>query len=254
MSNITVRNLEIGTGIPKICVPLVGRTSSDILKEAKHLLTLQADLVEWRADYFEDVFQISSVLGLLQNLRDILGELPLLMTFRTKLEGGEKSINRNYYISLVKNVISSKYVDLVDVELFSGEETVRELVEFSHAKGVKVILSNHDFEKTPSKEVLFSRLIKMQALGADLPKIAVMPTCKKDVLTLLSVTEEFTSAHPDTPIITMSMSKDGMISRLCGEYFGSAITFGAAGTASAPGQVAITELRQILELLHSIFH
>lgn len=253
MSNIKVRNLEIGTGIPKICVPLVGHTSSDILKEAEHLLTLPADLVEWRADYFEDVFQISSVLKLLKNLRSTLGELPLLMTFRTKQEGGEKDIDRNYYISLIKYSISSGYIDLVDVELFSGEELVKELIDFAHTEDVKVILSSHDFEKTPSREELRSRLVKMQELGADLPKVAVMPRTKKDVLTLLSVTEEMKSTHGDTPIITMSMSKDGVISRLCGEYFGSAITFGSAGVASAPGQIAATELRQILEHLHSVF-
>lgn len=253
MSSIKVRNLEIGTGIPKICVPIVGSTASDILKEAKHLLTLPVDLVEWRADYFEDVFQITSVLDLLGKLRDTLGSLPLLMTFRTKQEGGEKSIDRNYYISLIKNSISSGYIDLVDVELFSGDVLVKELVDFAHDCNVKVVLSNHDFEKTPAREELLSRLVKMQELGADLPKIAVMPQCKRDVLTLLAVTEEMTSSHPDTPVITMSMSKDGVISRLCGEYFGSAITFGAARKPSAPGQVEIATLKKVIEELHGIF-
>lgn len=252
MSSIKVRNLEIGTGIPKICVPIVGSTASDILKEAEHLLTLPVDLVEWRADYFEDVFQIASVLNLLGKLRDVLGTLPLLMTFRTKQEGGEKSIDRNYYISLIKNSISSGCIDLIDVELFSGDALAKELVDFAHECNVKVILSNHDFEKTPAKEDLLSRLVKMQELGADLPKIAVMPQSKKDVLTLLAVTEEMASSHSDTPVITMSMSKDGVISRLCGEYFGSAVTFGAAGRASAPGQVEVATLKKMMGELHGI--
>ena len=55
-----------------------------------------------------------------------------------------------------------------------------------------MVVSNHDFEKTPSKEEIVARLQKMQELGADLPKIAVMPQCKKDVLTLLAATEEMT--------------------------------------------------------------
>jgi len=41
------------------------------------------------------------------------------------------------------------------------------------------------------------------------------------------------------------------VSRLTGELFGSALTFGAAKTASAPGQIPVTELREILTVLHS---
>ena len=61
----------------------------------------------------------------------------------------------------------------------------------------------------------------MQELGADIPKIAVMPTCRRDVLTLLCATEEMYTEHADRPIITMSMAGTGLISRLCGEVFGS---------------------------------
>ena len=39
--------------------------------------------------------------------------------------------------------------------------------------------------------------------------------------------ESFVEEHHDTPAITMSMGKDGVISRLCGEVFGSCVTFGS---------------------------
>ena len=52
------------------------------------------------------------------------------------------------------------------------------------------------------------------------------------------------------PIITMSMAGTGLISRISGEAFGSALTFGTAGKASAPGQMDAKELRQVLTLLH----
>ena len=94
------------------------------------------------------------------------------------------------------------------------------------------------------------RLHKMQELNADIPKIAVMPTYKKDVLTLLSATEEMYTDYADRPIITMSMAGTGVISRLCGEVFGSALTFGAAKKASAPGQMGVEDLKTVLELLH----
>ena len=90
----------------------------------------------------------------------------------------------------------------------------------------------------------------MQELGADILKIAVMPQNSRDVLTLLSATEEMTRLYAERPLITMSMGGTGLISRLCGETFGSAVTFGAVGKTSAPGQIAADELAQVLELLH----
>lgn len=67
-------------------------------------------------------------------------------------------------------------------------------------------------------------LEQMCAGGADIVKLAVMPQNMEDVLKLLSVTYEFKEENPDTPVITMSMGKMGMISRLCGESFGAAVT------------------------------
>ena len=116
---------------------------------------------------------------------------------------------------------------------------------------MKVVASNHDFDKTPEKEELVHRLCKMQELGADIPKIAVMPQNKKDVLTLLAATEEMASEHADRPIITMSMAGTGLVSRLCGEVFGSALTFGAVGKASAPGQMNAADLNTVLNLIHN---
>lgn len=137
----------------------------------------------------------------------------------------------------------------MDVEAFTGDEVVKDIIEGAHAHGVKVVASNHDFDKTPDKDDIVGRLVKMQEFGADIPKIAVMPQCKKDVLTLLEATREMAEEHADRPIITMSMAGTGLISRLCGEVFGSALTFGAVGKASAPGQMNASDLREILTLI-----
>lgn len=250
MQTVRVRNTEIGAGIPKICVPIVGITKEEILAEAKALDAIPVDIVEWRVDWFEGVFDFEKVLDVLKELRAALGEIPLLMTFRTAKEGGEKSISDADYAALNIQAASSGYVDLVDVEAFTGDAIVQEIIQGAHAAGVKVIASNHDFGKTPAKEEILSRLRKMQDLGADIPKIAVMPQNKKDVLTLLAATEEMASQYADRPIITMSMAGTGVISRLCGEVFGSALTFGAAKKASAPGQMGVNDLHTILNLLH----
>ena len=71
-----------------------------------------------------------------------------------------------------------------------------------------------------------------------------------DVLTLLSATWEMKEKYARQPLITMSMGGAGLVSRLAGEVFGSALTFGSAGVASAPGQIDADRLRSALELLH----
>ena len=250
MNTVKVRNIEIGAGIPKICVPIVGVTREEILAAAETIKSTKADVVEWRVDWYEDIFDFAKTEETMKALREVLGETPILFTFRTSKEGGEKSIETETYVELNENAAKTGLVDLVDVEAFTGDDAVKAVVETAHANGVKVIASNHDFHKTPAKDEIVSRLRKMQELGADIPKIAVMPQNKKDVLTLLSATEEMASEYADRPIITMSMAGTGLISRLCGEVFGSALTFGAVGKASAPGQIGIHELKQVLDIIH----
>lgn len=250
MNTVKVRNIEIGAGIPKICVPIVGVTREEILAAAKNIKSTKADVVEWRVDWYEDIFDFTKTEATMQALREVLGEMPILFTFRTSKEGGEKAIETEAYVELNQNAAKTGLVDLVDVEAFTGDDAVKAVVEIAHENGVKVIASNHDFHKTPEKEEIVSRLRKMQELGADIPKIAVMPQNKKDVLTLLAATEEMVSEYADRPIITMSMSGTGVISRLCGEVFGSALTFGAVGKVSAPGQMGIEDLTTVLGLLH----
>ncbi len=250
MNTVKVRNIVIGEGTPKICVPIVGKTKEDILAAANSFNGVAHDVVEWRVDWFDDVFDFAKVEDVLKDLRVALKDTPLLFTFRTSNEGGEKSIEKDVYATLNKNAAATGLVDLVDVEVFTGDDIVKDIVASAHEHGVKVVASNHDFDKTPEKDDIVSRLRKMQELGADIPKIAVMPTCRKDVITLLSATQEMADEYADRPIITMSMAGTGLVSRLCGEAFGSALTFGAVGKASAPGQMDASDLSTILNLIH----
>lgn len=247
---VDIRGLKLGEGMPKICVPLVGKTAEDILGEAKLLKDLKLDLVEWRVDHYKDVEDLDKVKHLLGELRNAVGNLPILFTFRSKKEGGEKEISTEYYAQLNNEIASTKMADLIDVELFTGDDIVTDIVKNAHCNGVKIVMSNHDFFKTPDKNEIISRLCKMQDLGADIPKIAVMPNSSRDVITLLDATEEMSTIHAKTPIITMSMGGLGLVSRLSGQTFGSALTFGAAKTASAPGQIAVNELSEVLNILN----
>ena len=250
MNTVKVRNIVIGEGMPKICVPIVGATKEAILEEARAITKLPADVVEWRIDWFEGVFDWAQMEDVLKALRETLGEMPILMTFRTSKEGGEKAIDDETYAEINIKAAQTGLIDLIDVEIFTGDEVVEKIIEGAHEAGIKVVASNHDFDKTPDKDDIVERLCKMQELGADIPKIAVMPQSKKDVLTLLAATEEMATEHADRPIITMSMAGNGVVSRLAGEAFGSALTFGAAAKASAPGQMEVNDLKKVLELIH----
>lgn len=251
MRIIKVRNVVIGEGIPKICVPLVGETRAEILDGARLLTGVRTDLVEWRSDWFQEVDSIGKVLEIIIELREILGERPILFTFRTKKEGGVREITIERYIELLQDVVTTGLVDLIDIEaLGCTEELVKEVIAAAHKSNVLVVGSNHDFEKTVSKEEMIQKLCYLQNLGVDIPKLAVMPNNKFDTLTLLEATLEMKEKYADRPIVTMSMARDGVVSRIAGEIFGSAITFGSVGKASAPGQLPSEELNQVLSILH----
>ena len=249
MNTVQVKNTVIGEGRPKICVPIVGKTKTDILEEAKKITTLPVDVVEWRVDWFDDVFATEKVLETAKELQEVLKDIPVLLTFRTSKEGGEKEISVNDYAALNIAAAQSGYVHLIDVEAFTGDEVVKTIINAAHEAGVKVIASNHDFFKTPSENEILSILKQMEEAGADIAKIAVMPTCTEDVLTLLSATCK-AKKELTCPVITMSMAGTGLISRLSGEVFGSCLTFGTAGNISAPGQIDALKLRSVLHILH----
>lgn len=249
--SVQIKNINLGTGKTKICVPIIGETREDIIREAGQLKESAADIIEWRADFYEDVMEKEDVLATIDELTEILDDKPVLFTFRTKSEGGERYIDSLYYKMLLKSVLKQGKVGAVDVELFMGDGILEEISERAKEYDVKVIASNHDFSKTPEKDEIIKRLMDMKDMGADVSKIAVMPQSQKDVLTLLEATEEVHRLNPDMTLITMSMGKLGVISRLSGGVFGSAMTFGAKTKelASAPGQIEINELKAILDTI-----
>ena len=302
-NSVKVREITIGEGKPKICVSIIGSTTEEVLKQARKIVKLNKvyiktpksrektletktannlefkiiDIVEWRVDFFDDVFKTDIVLDTLKKLRDVLAETPILVTFRTLKEGGNRRISSNDYIQLNVELARSELADMIDVEAFSfadedkNEEpfavshVAQELIDIctnlnqkqddnSSKEGrIKIICSYHDFQRTPSKWEITGRLIAMQKSGAHVLKMAVMPSCKEDVMALLGATVEMSQNYEQKPIVTMSMGKLGSISRVMGQFTGSAITFGTIGTVSAPGQIEASKLNNLLEQLAEIY-
>lgn len=251
MNPVVVRNVKIGEGMPKICVPIVGKTEDEILKQARAIAESSADLVEWRVDWYESAFDIEKVKLTLEELRKVLKDLPLLFTFRTKAEGGEKEIAYEQYEELLHQIADTKLVDMIDVEAYIDKDVAKLVAELKERE-VIVVGSNHDFYKTPSKEEIIRRLCHMQDIGADILKMAVMPQKQSDVATLMDATKEMVSGYAQHPVVTMSMSEMGIISRLEGQLFGSAVTFGALKKTSAPGQINVEKLKKGLEKVNNL--
>lgn len=246
---VKVKDVVIGEGVPKICVPIVASEEQNILAEAEKAEKSMADMVEWRADFWEFCKNAQAMEQLLEKLQGILRTKPLLFTIRTHVEGGEFSGTLQEYEKLV--CTAAKTADLVDIEVFMEGLSSEALIAECQSYSCKVVASNHEFHKTPKQEEIVKRLCRMQEIGADILKIAVMPESKKDVLTLLLATEEMVSEYAVKPVVTMSMAGLGAISRVSGEIFGSAVTFGSMEAASAPGQLQLADLRNVLEIIHN---
>ena len=174
MTKITVKNLDIGVGAPKIIVPIVGKTEQELVNEAEFLTQIDFDMVEWRVDHFQHVDDVEKVKQTANKLNSIIGHKPILFTFRTANEGGVYPASVEFYINLNKQMIKSGLIDLVDIEVFTGDKYVEEIVELAHQNKVLVIASNHDFDKTPPKEEIIARLRKMQDLGVDIDRKSVV--------------------------------------------------------------------------------
>lgn len=241
-----VRQLEIGAGRPKICVSVTGRDENEIIEQLKQVKASRADLTEWRVDYYTNVSELEKVGTLLCTMREVLQDMPLLFTFRTKEEGGEREISPQDYEQLNLYAAKSGYVDLIDVELEKIDKGIAKMrQELDQRQELKVYItaSYHDFQKTPPVQEMVERLEKMKEQGAHIVKLAVMPQCRQDVINLM---EASLKVQGEVPVITMSMGEMGRISRVAGGLTGSAVTFGAVGEVSAPGQIECDRLHQML--------
>ena len=247
---VEVKGIKIGEGQPKICIPVVARNIEEVKKQAKSIMFTPADIVEWRVDHLMNVTNIDYVLMALRKLKEQIEDKPVLVTFRTFGEGGNCDIPVSDYINICNAVIGSGMADLIDVEYFLGKNVTEPIIETAHTLGVKVVMSNHDFDKTPDADELFARLSAMKDAGADIAKVAVMPHDSGDVLKVLTAAEKMKHVENPIPVVTISMGAAGVISRVAGEFFGSAITFASAGKASAPGQMDADNLDRVTTILH----
>ncbi|AOM84852.1 3-dehydroquinate dehydratase [Acinetobacter baumannii] len=231
----------------KTIVPITAKTKEQALAQAQVIAnTADADLAEFRIDLLSFASDTKQVIALGHELKKILGNKPMIATIRTKNEGGQLEISDADYGKTYQAYLKNPFMDWLDVEMFRDQKVVSEIVQKAHQKKVLVVMSNHDFQKTPSQDEIEKRLLKQDQMGADILKIAVMPKSKQDVFTLMNATLKV-SQQTTKPLLTMSMGQLGTISRVATANMGGSYSFGMIGQASAPGQIDVTKLKQILQ-------
>ena len=162
--SVETQGLRFGEGLPKVCVPLTGQGVPALLSEMQAVSALPADLYEWRLDCF-----FGDPLPTLPTVVRELGGRPLLCTLRTQGEGGQARLSPEEYEQRLTALLEKGGFGLVDIELACGEERISRLVSLAKRQGIGVVISKHDFAKTPPSEEIAATLRKMEPWG---------PTCR----------------------------------------------------------------------------
>jgi 3-dehydroquinate dehydratase-1 len=249
---LVVRGIPVANGkVPLICAPLVGRTPDEILAEVAESMQKSPDIVEWRVDHFAHVDNAARVVELARRIKAGANGAPVIFTARSAREGGARTpLGDSDVVMLHEAVCGARCIDFVDYELDNGAADFARVRSAARTHGIAVIGSHHDFDGTPAIDVLLERFAQAARAGADVAKVAVMPRDPRDVLTLLDATWQ-ASRSVDIPLISMSMGPLGALSRVAGFAYGSALTFGVGADSSAPGQLAIEDLRTAIAILRA---
>jgi len=199
-----------------------------------------ADAVEFRMDLADDP------IGALESYD---GDLPILATNRAEWEGGEASDRGR--LDALGEAAELDAVEAIDLELDSiPTEQGQRVAARARDRDVSVVVSAHDFERTPSPADLRKSLEEATSFG-DVGKLAITAHSREDVLALLAATREFDAKGER--VATMAMGEAGRHSRAVAPLYGSRIGYAPVDPedATAPGQYDLATLRELVEQLES---
>lgn len=221
---------------PRICVVVTASNSTEAIDTILRVRPLCPDLIEIRLDYMEQI-------GDLGPLRKTAG-VPMIATNRRPDQGGHSADSEADRIARLLQACESGF-DYVDLEI--NTEGVEEITEKVKSLGAKVIVSFHDFETTPRTEFLEQIVKNELKAGADVCKIVGTSNSPGDNLTYLNLIRD----NADIEIVSFGMGEAGILSRVLSPLIGGAFTYASAetGRESAPGQLTISELREIYRIM-----
>jgi 3-dehydroquinate dehydratase type I len=220
----------------KICVPIVEATVGRALGAMKEANAL-GDLVELRMDYLKR----PELEPLIDNR-----EKPIIVVARRKDEGGKYPMAERMRLGLLKKAVDLD-ADYIDVEMRNKRSFVQALMAHRAAnnKRTRIILSFHDFQRTPSPKDLQKICDRMIHAGADVVKIAAYAQSWEDNLHLLSLIPY--AKKRNQRIIAICMGEHGKMSRVFAPFMGIDWTYASLGDgrASAPGQLTVQEMKEL---------
>ena len=198
-----------------------------------------ADIIEWRADFLpkEAILQVAPAI-----FEKFAGR-ELVFTLRTRSEGGQIELSSEEYVQIIKEVAQLYQPDYIDFEYFSYKDVFDQMLDFPN-----LVLSYHNFQETP--ENLMEILSELTSLNPKVVKIAVIANTEQDVLDLMNFTRGFKTLNPEQEYVTISMGKVGKVSRITSDVTGSSWSFASLDEASAPGQISLSSMKKIRELLN----
>lgn len=242
-----VKNIEIGGGPPKVVVSTSRKFHESIEASSAYFNSYEEDfdILEVRSDYFDGV-EDEEHISIVQEIAGNFLDSPVIYTYRSSREGGEGKRSVEAYHHLLKKVIENCQIDLIDIEYLTDESVVKDLIACAKKNNIKVLLSNHNFEETPSLEEMQKLIYRMETEGGDILKVAYAPKTVNDTLDVMHAVHKGKSALGDK-VIGISMGEMGVITRVSGGTFGSCMTYGYIADTAAPGQVHASKIKEALK-------
>ena len=200
---------------------------------------IDADIIEWRADFLpkEAILQVAPAI-----FEKFAGR-ELLFTLRTRAEGGEIDLDSAEYVQIIKDVAQLYQPEYIDFEYFAHKDVFEQMLDFPN-----LVLSYHNFQETPDN--MMEILSELTSLTPKVVKVSVMAHTAQDVLDLMNFTRGFKTLNPEQEYVTISMGKVGKVSRITSDVTGSSWSFASLDEASAPGQISLSSMQKIRELLN----
>ncbi|MBU1017467.1 type I 3-dehydroquinate dehydratase [Patescibacteria group bacterium] len=219
-----------------ICTPVQEKTQEKALKRLQELKN-QVDLAEvW----------IDSVKDLDLPLLIKQAALPLVVVCKKPAEKGAFKGSRADLAAQLENACKcgAEYVDIP----FNMPKNMRKKV-IQKAKKTQIIISHHDFKKTPTLSWMLKTARMMKKSGADIVKMAVMAHSLEDTFSLILLAQRLQAEK--IPHILIAMGKEGILSRVITPFLGGTIMFAPlkASRATASGQLTVKELKKAWSLI-----
>jgi 3-dehydroquinate dehydratase I len=169
-------------------------------------------------------------------------ELPLLLTARHPAEGGQAPEDPAGRAAMIEPLLD--LATLIDLELRSAMQ-MQGTIAKARAAGVPVIGSFHDFQATPTDDVLLGAVNFGQQAGLDAVKFATYLNTQEDLIRLMKLA----GGTHRLRLSVMGMGPWGRVSRLVLAKSGSLLNYGFIGTSNAPGQWPVARLKELLSEL-----